>query len=227
MLNWPEIYLVSLAVGALWSLISLVLGGWHLPHVHGPHLHGPHMHLPHGAHSHAGHGTHAYPGFASAWLMSLVNPSCIAVFLAWFGGVGYLLSRHSGWSFWMNLAIAILLGLAGACLIAAFVRFLHARERPLDPQDYFLVGVVGSVSSSLSAGKTGEMIYLRDGARRALCARSEDGAAIERGEEVVVIRYEKGIAYVRTWEALTQAASQAASQAGSLTEPEKSPKEME
>jgi membrane protein implicated in regulation of membrane protease activity len=224
MRNWPEIYLVSLVVGALWSFVSLVLGGWHLPHV--GHIHGPHMHLPHGVHSHDGHATHAHPSFA--WLASLVNPSCIAVFLAWFGGVGYLLSRHSGLSFWINLAIAITLGLAGASVIAAFLRFLRARERPLDPQDYFLIGVVGSVSSRLSAGKTGEIIYLRDGARKALCARSEDGATIERGEEVVVTRYEKGIAYIRTWEALTQANAEAASQAGSPpAEPEKSAKEIE
>ncbi len=48
------------------------------------------------------------------------------------------------------------------------------------------------------------MIYVRDGARRPLYARSEDGIEIRRDEEVIVTRFEKGIAYVRTWEAMTQ-----------------------
>jgi hypothetical protein len=50
----------------------------------------------------------------------------------------------------------------------------------------------------------GEVIYVRDGTRRPLAARSEDRSQIERGEEVIVTRYEKGIAYVRTWDAMTQ-----------------------
>jgi len=33
--------------------------------------------------------------------------------------------------------------------------------------------------------------------------RSEGGTSIERGQEVVVTSYGNGIAYVRTWDALT------------------------
>ena len=36
--------------------------------------------------------------------------------------------------------------------------------------------------------------------RRVAGARSEDGAPIPKGSEVIVTRYEKGIAYVRPWE---------------------------
>ena len=39
-----------------------------------------------------------------------------------------------------------------------------------------------------------------EGLRRCSGARSEDGTAIPKGAEVVVQRYEKGIAYVRRWE---------------------------
>ncbi|HLI78167.1 MAG TPA: hypothetical protein VKV02_14570 [Acidobacteriaceae bacterium] len=134
----------------------------------------------------------------------MANPSCVAVFLAWFGGIGYLLTRHSGLVFWLDLVFAVGLGLAGAWVLAAFLRFLQARERPLDPVDYEMVGVLGQVSSTIRPDGVGEMIYVREGTRRSACARSEDGQAIKRGEEVVVTRYEKGIAYVRTWEAMTQ-----------------------
>ena len=37
------------------------------------------------------------------------------------------------------------------------------------------------------------------GTRRVSGARSEDGAAVAKGTEVVIIRYERGIAYVRPW----------------------------
>jgi hypothetical protein len=37
------------------------------------------------------------------------------------------------------------------------------------------------------------------GTRRVCGARSEDGSAMMKGAEVVVTRYEKGIAYVRLW----------------------------
>ena len=134
----------------------------------------------------------------------MANPSCVAVFLAWFGGIGYLLSRHSGLAFWLDFLLALALGLAGAWILAAFLRFLQSREQPLNPADYEIVGVLGQVSSPLRPDGVGEVIYVRDGARRSLCARSEDGREIRRDEEVIVTRYEKGIAYVRTWEAMTQ-----------------------
>ncbi len=44
---------------------------------------------------------------------------------------------------------------------------------------------------------TGEIVYEQMGATRSAIARSEDGAAIPKEEEVFVVRYEKGIAYVQ------------------------------
>jgi membrane protein implicated in regulation of membrane protease activity len=134
----------------------------------------------------------------------LINPSCAAVFLAWFGGVGYLLARHTGLGFWAALCIAAGVGLTGAWILASFLRFLTSRERPLDPADYEIVGVLGRVSVPIRSGGVGELIYVRDGTRRALCARAEDSQEIGRNEEVVVMRFEKGIAYVRTWDAVTR-----------------------
>jgi hypothetical protein len=60
--------------------------------------------------------------------------------------------------------------------------------------------VLANVSDTIRDGNgIGEIIFSQTGARRAAAARSEDGLAIERGTEVVVIRYERGIAYVRRW----------------------------
>ena len=217
-MNWPDVFLLCFAVGVLWSLASLLLGGMHLGHT-GPHIgHGYLGHAPMGhghlgnagiGHAHAsGHapasGKFVPPKGGSGWLASMINPSCAAVFLAWFGGIGYLLTRHSGLAFWVNLAIAIAMGLGGAWILAAFLRFLQSREKPLDPADYEMIGVLGRVSCPIRPEGVGEVIYVQDGARKSVPARSEDGTAIEREREVVVTRFDRGTAYVRTWEAMTQ-----------------------
>ncbi len=208
-MRWPDIYLLCFAIGALWSLATLLLGGFHLGHSGSTHLGHAHGHV------------HVGKTFSHdvSRLGSLINPSCAAVFLTWFGGIGYLLTRHSGLSFWVDLALALAVGLCGAWLLAAFLRFLQSREQPLDPADYEMTGVLGKVSSTIRPDGVGEVIYLRDGARKLVGARSDDGTKIGRGEEVIVTRYEKGIAYVRTWDAMTQS--------GQLTRPDSLQKETE
>jgi membrane protein implicated in regulation of membrane protease activity len=206
-MSWPEIFLLCFAVGSLWALASLLLGGLHLGHGHTGHAagHAGHSAL---AHAHGGHSAGAAKmargaGNEVSWFGSMVNPSCAAVFLAWFGGVGYLLTRHSGLAFWLDMVLALAVGVAGAWILAAFLRFLQSREQPLNPADYEMVGVLGQVSCAIRKNGTGEIMYIRDGARKATAARSDEGHEIQRGEEVIVTRYEKGIAYVRTWEAMT------------------------
>jgi len=49
-----------------------------------------------------------------------------------------------------------------------------------------------------------EVARVIGGVRRGAGARSDDGKAIEKGAEVVIERYEKGIAYVRRWEEFTR-----------------------
>jgi membrane protein implicated in regulation of membrane protease activity len=191
-MSWPDIYLLCFAVGALWSIASLLLGGLHLGHS----AHTGHVHL-HAGHSHTAHAH-------GSWIGSMINPSCAAVFLAWFGGIGYLLTRHTGLGFWVNLAAAVAVGLTGAWILASFLRFLQSREQPLDPGDYDMVGVLGRVSCAIRPERVGEIIYIRDGARKAMPARSEEAKGIARDEEVIVTRYEKGTAYVRTWDAMTR-----------------------
>ena len=196
-MNWSEIFLMCFAVGTLWALVSLLLGGFHFGHG------GGHAPVGHGhGHSHA--GGHHLPN----WLASLLNPSVIAVFLAWFGGAGYLLNKYSGFMLWLNLAIALGLGLTGAWILARFLSVLMKNERDMNPADYDMVGVLGRVSSTIRADGVGEVIYLHEGVRRSFNAKSETGVAIGRGEEVIVTHFEKGIALVRTWEAMTQRAGE-------------------
>ena len=81
-------------------------------------------------------------------------------------------------------------------------RVLMPHERELTAFETDVVGVVGRVSSPIRSDGTGEIVYQQLGATRSAIARSEDGDAIEKETEVYVIRYDKGIAYVKRWEDL-------------------------
>jgi len=132
-----------------------------------------------------------------------VNLGTVTAFLAWFGGLGFLLTRHSHLYALAALLISIAGGFVGATLVFLLVtRVLMHFEGPMDPGDYEMIGVLGRVSSQLRAGGTGEVIFSRQGSRCSTAARSEDGSEIGKDVEVVVTRYERGIAYVRRWDEL-------------------------
>jgi hypothetical protein len=153
---------------------------------------------------HAGHGV-AHPGAANSGAVapghvSPFNPVTIAAFLAWFGGTGFLLTRFSTVWVLTGLGIATLGGALGAVIVFLFLtRVLMSEEEDLDPADFEMVGVLGRLSMPIRQGGTGELIYSQAGTRRTCGARAEESCAISRGTEVVVTRYEKGIAYVRLW----------------------------
>jgi hypothetical protein len=60
--------------------------------------------------------------------------------------------------------------------------------------------MLGKVNVTIRPGGTGEIVFSQGGTRHAAGARSEDGKAFPKGTEVVITRYERGIAYVRSWE---------------------------
>jgi membrane protein implicated in regulation of membrane protease activity len=183
-MNWESFYLGCFLIGFFFSLLSFVAGFGFL-------------HLP-GLHVHTGHA-------AGGGQNSPVNFGTIAAFLAWFGGTGYLLMRYSNIWALLALGIAFMSGLGGAAAIFWFlVKVLLADEKELDPEDYDMIGVLGSVSSTVHEGGTGEMIFSQAGARRAAAIRGENAEPIPKGVEVVVTRFEKGIAYVRRWEELSE-----------------------
>ena len=199
-MTWANIYLICFLVGFGLSALAF-LGG--VLHVHLPHL--PHLDL-HGLHGpHLAHGAGAGHGGASE--VPYFNFGTLAGFLAWFGGTGYLLARYSALSFFLGLGISVMSGLGGAAIVFLFLaKVMMPHDRFMDPADYDMIGVLGTVTSRIRQGGTGEMIFSRDGARCAAFVRSENGEEIDKGTEVVVTNYEKGIAYVRRWEELTGSA---------------------
>jgi hypothetical protein len=203
-MTWADFYLVCFALGFCFSFFSFVLGSprghFHFTHVHGPAGGGQ---LPAG-HTATGHGAgtvaDAKGGPVGSGHVSPLNPPTVAAFLAWFGGTGYLLTRYSTLQVGLGLLASVASGVVGGGIIFVFLtKVLMSDEENMDPADYEMVGVLGKVSSSIREGGTGEIVYSQMGTRRVCGARSDDGGAIAKGAEVVVTRYEKGIAYVRLW----------------------------
>ena len=198
-MTWQDFYLVCFVVGFVLAALALLSGFVHWPVSHGIHLPHAHVSAPGGGTA-AGHGASAHAaGGISPW-----NFASLMTFLAWFGGVGYLLVAKGTLPHLVVLALATAAGGAGAfCVFVFLTRFLLRHEHPLDAADYRMVGVLGRITVPIRAGGTGEIVYSQAGTRRSAGARSEEGREIGRGLEVVVTRYDRGIAYVRPWEELS------------------------
>jgi hypothetical protein len=197
-MSWSDFYLFCFLFGTMFSVLSFLAGAVHLPlpsRLH-PHFH---FHLPH--HHGGGHGgTHG--GFRGGGVhISWFNASTVLAFLAWFGGTGYMLTKYSHVETFFVVAIATLAGLAAGWVVLRFlVKLVGPSDEPLREEDRRIIGAIGTVSMTIRANGTGEIIFPLGGSRRCSGARSDDGQAIEKGAEVVIERYEKGIAYVKRWD---------------------------
>lgn len=190
-MNWPAMFLGCFIVGFVLSALSFALGSldFHL-HVHVPFVH--HLHLP------SGHAAHA--GDAG---VSPVNVATIMAFLAWFGGSGYLLTSRFGWLALPALFGAAAFGFAGAAVVFwVMAHVLWSARENMQIADDHMVGVLGRLSLPIRENGIGELIYSHGGTRHSCGARSADGRAIARGEEVIVTGYDRGIACVQRWDDL-------------------------
>jgi hypothetical protein len=182
-MNWELFYLICFIVGFVFSAVSFLSGPMH-------------VHLPTKWHIHVGKGLAGPKGG-----VSFFNSFSLMAFLTWFGLVGYLLTQHSFLWFGVILIFAVFIGIVGAAVVFWFLaKVMMKYDVGIDPAEYEMTGVLGRVSSSIRSQGTGEIVFEQVGIRRSCGARSEDGSPIVKGVEVVVTRYEQGIAYVRTWD---------------------------
>lgn len=184
--DWNAIYLTCFGVGLVLSLLAF-FGGF-------LHLHLGHWHF-------SGRGVAGKVQHGGATHISPVNGFTIVAFLCWFGGTGYLLHRSNLFTASLVLFLSTVSGLAGASLLGWFlVSVLLPRERTLEAADTEMTGVIGRLIGGIPKHGVGEMLYSQNGSRRSVSVKSDDGTAIERGVEVIVMRHARGIAYVRRWD---------------------------
>lgn len=190
-MTWEGFYLFCFALGLCLSAIAF-LGGF-------SHFHIGHMHL-----NHLGKAGHVQSGTGHGVNQNAVSPIngfTLVIFLCWFGGAGYLLERYGGFVVPMVLLLSTVAGIAGASVLFWFMAHVLApHEHALTAEETATIGMVGRVSGTIRDHGTGEILFSQNGARRFAAARSENGLPIPRDTEVVVMRYEQGIAWVRRWD---------------------------
>jgi hypothetical protein len=86
-------------------------------------------------------------------------------------------------------------------------------SKPMDSAEFRLPGTPARVVSPIREGGVGEIVYSKGGVRFTSGARAEDGQPIERGTSVVIIRTDRGIAYVEDVDKLLHQAEELSSPA--------------
>jgi len=141
-MTWSDFYLLCFLVGFSLSVLSFLAGA---VHIHLPFK----MHLPfHGPH-HAGVGA-SHGGLKGGAHISWFNASSAMAFLAWFGGTGYLLTRHSHLFAVISLLLSTVAGLAAGWVVFRFmVKLASSDDAPMKSEDYRMEGSLGTISMSI------------------------------------------------------------------------------
>ena len=186
-----SLFVGCFAFGLLFTVVTFLLGG-----LGGTASHG----MAHGFWSGTASHSSAHASGTGVNHVSPFSLSTLSAFLTWFGAAGYLLTRYSPLAALAVTLTALIFGaIGGALFFTAIARFIVPRLTVLNPEDFRVEGAVARVTSTIQRGRIGEIVYTLGGTRHADGARSESGEAIEKGTQVVILRVEKGIAYVEPW----------------------------
>ena len=105
----------------------------------------------------------------------------------------------------MCLALATLAGLVAGWLVFRFMlKLTRASDSQMIDADYRIEGCVGTLNMPIRENGTGEVIFSLAVCAAARARAAKTGEPIEKGAEVVIERYEKGIAYVKRWDEFTK-----------------------
>jgi membrane protein implicated in regulation of membrane protease activity len=192
-------YLAVFIIGFALTVISFVMGvaGHSFGHLGDPGHGGD---VGHGADAGEARGAHG-----ASQGVPLLNFGTVTAFMTWFGGIGFLLTAYSQVVGVATIVLAVVGGLIGGGIIFVFMAKVLAPDQiPLNPADYHLPGTLGRITVTVPRNGTGEMVYTQAGTRKTVAARGAAGEEIAKGTEVVVLRYERGIAYARPWDQVAE-----------------------
>jgi hypothetical protein len=188
-MTWPQLFLGCFVIGFVLSALSFAFG-----------IVDMHVHFPWETHVHIGP---AQTGHMHG--LGPINFATLTAFVAWFGGAGYLLTTQFRWLTVPALVAAVPVGLTGSAIVFFLMaKVLWSPHENMQTADYDMVGVLGRLTQSIRAGGIGELVYTQGGSRKSCGARAADGTAMEKGSEVVVTAYERGIASVKRWSDLEE-----------------------
>jgi len=209
------VFIGCFLVGLIYFIVTALLGNLGHGTAHATHagVHHVNVHTGHHAGIHTGGHTHTSTqaragghtqasGHNSSWA-SFLNPTSIMFFLLGFGFFGYVFHNIVGLEApLLVLLFAALSGIVIALLLLSLIARIFGNSESATEQDVSdRTGLLGRVSMTIQEGSLGEVLYISPGGmRKSIPARSIDGQRLERGQEIVVVSYQNGVAEVDTWE---------------------------
>lgn len=169
------IYAICLAVGLLFTIISVIAG----------HFFGGHD-------ADVGTGGHAEAGFDDSGVpgISFFSPTVLACFITAFGACGLVLSNIPATrSVWVSAPASAVVGLGMASV--AFVIFnalFKKTQSSSESKVASLVGQSASIVTPIPENGVGEIAYIQGGTRYTAPARSANGLPIGAGKPVRIAR---------------------------------------
>ncbi|QUL53194.1 hypothetical protein KDC22_22615 [Paenibacillus tritici] len=174
------IVIATVFIVCFWVGLLLLLSG----SIHGHGLAG---------HLHTGGGDSGGPGFLP------ILP--LMVFVTVWGGTGYVLTRFSGMQLLAVVLVCTLVALLpGILLYTVLARVMTRYDSSMSELDYEPAGQLGYISVAAEDGAVGEMKYVLHGTMRSIGVRAEAGQQLMRGDRVIIVKTDKGIAAVTLFE---------------------------
>jgi membrane protein implicated in regulation of membrane protease activity len=171
------IYLFCLGVGLIFTLLTAffghLFGGGHDAHVGGS-----------GGHAEAGADLSDMPG------VSAFSPTVITSFVTAFGGFGIVFHEIPATrSPYISAPLSLVCGLLTAGGVLWLLRQLFSRtQSSSEAKIGQLVGVMAHIVTPIPENGVGEIAYVQGGTRYTAPAREENGAPIQSGKAVKIVR---------------------------------------
>jgi len=125
----------------------------------------------------------------------------LMVFVTVWGGTGYVLTRFSGMNRLAVVLISTVVALLLGCLMyGVLARVMTRYDSSMNELDYDPTGQLGYISISAMDGAVGEMKYVLHGTMRSIGVRSEIGQQLAKGDRVIILKVDRGMAAVTLFE---------------------------
>lgn len=145
------------------------------------------------------HGVERNKGTSVTRPAAYLNLPAVAALMIAFGAVGYLFVRNSGFSTTSLLVLAAIgggLGWFGMSMLMGKWALRPGEPNPHDAAEE-IQGQPAVVVTAISIGSPGSIRYGHDG--QVAAAKSIDSSTLVPGTEVVIDRFDDGVAIVEDW----------------------------
>lgn len=149
-----------------------------------------------------GHGLagHIHAGGSDAGGPGVLPILPLMVSVTVWGGTGYMLTKFSGMQLLPVVLVCTVIALLPGILLYTVLARIMTRYDSMSEWEYDPAGQLGYISIAAADGAVGEMKYVLLGTMRSIGVRAEPGQELNRGDRVIIVRVEKGLAAVTLFE---------------------------